>query len=93
MSNQLQGWLIIAMNFCSLCGIVVTGWKIVSRNEREWERKEAQLDRHDNELLELRRDTTRLTAVEAKLVELMSEMSRVRDRLDRFLDNQSASRG
>ena len=79
-------WLLIALQICTLAGIVISGWKIITRNQREWERKEAQIDRHDSEILDLRRDTSRLGAVEVKLGELGQEMSRVRDRLDRFLD-------
>ena len=90
--NPVKEWISLVIQLVTLLTVVFSAIKVVNRNQREWEKHENRVDLLEREVRSLTDDNERLIAVEAKLVEIGSEMSRVRDRLDRFLDMQSASR-
>jgi hypothetical protein len=85
-------WIGIVLQLLTLTTIIVASVKVINRNIQEWDFKEARMTKMEEDIRSVLRDSSRLIAVEAKLTEISSEMSRVRDRLDRFLDTQSASR-
>jgi len=90
--NPAREWVGLVLQMVTLLTVLFSAIKVVNRNQREWEKHENRVDLLEREVSSLVNGNERLIAVEAKLVEIGSEMSRVRDRLDRFLDTQSASR-
>jgi hypothetical protein len=92
MSPNLKDWLTITLQLVSLFTIIFSAIKIINKNEREWVQREERLLRMETDIQDMHGNTIKLVSVEAKLVDLISEMSRIRDRLDRFLDTQSSSR-
>jgi hypothetical protein len=92
MSPNLKDWLTITLQLVSLFTIIFSAVKIINKNEREWVQREERLLRMETDIQDMHGNTIKLVSVEAKLVDLISEMSRIRDRLDRFLDTQSSSR-
>jgi len=92
MSPNLKDWLSIILQCASLITIIFSAIKIINKNEREWIQREERLLRMEADINSMQGNAAKLVAVESKLSDLLSEMSRVRDRLDRFLDTQSSSR-
>ena len=90
-TSAFRDWLVIALQLVSLFAVVFSAIKIVNRNEREWSQREERMNRMESELVRVMGDASRLVAVEAKLGDIASEMARVRDRLDRFLDTYPAA--
>ena len=90
--NPAREWIALILQSITLIAVVFSAIKVVNRNQREWEKHENRVDLLEREVSNLIDGGERLVAVEARLVEISSEMSRVRDRLDRFLDMQSATR-
>ena len=90
--NPAREWIGLVLQAVTLLTVLFSAIKVVNRNQREWEKHENRVDLLEREVSSLVNGNECLIAVEAKLVEIGSEMSRVRDRLDRFLDTQSSSR-
>jgi len=98
--SEFKEWLSIALQCLSLLAILFSAIKIINRNEREWivrEQRlleiESDLKRIDSELASFRPIMAQMAAISVKLAEVTAEMERIRNRLDRFLDTQSGSRG
>lgn len=88
MSSTLKDWVMIVLQLVTLVSIVYSAIKVVNRNVMEWSQREQRLSLLESQIIELRRVEKELTSVDAKLLDISQEMTRVRDRLDRFLDSQ-----
>jgi hypothetical protein len=67
-------------------------FKIVNRNEREWQQREDRLIEAEKAIVALQADVKILTGIDVQIKEMKAEIERMRNRLDRFLDMQSGSR-
>ena len=62
-------------------------FKILNRNNEEWRDRERRLAYIEDEIVDMRKDSREIIQMGANLKSLEEEMSRVRDRLDRFLES------
>lgn len=74
-------------------GAVIFGMvKVVNRNNEEWRDREIRLIAIEKEIADQRKDSREVIALGAQLERMESEIKRVRDRLDQFLDNRGGVR-
>jgi uncharacterized membrane protein YcjF (UPF0283 family) len=90
--NALQ-WLQLILTTFTCIGVIYGVVNIVSRNKREWEKRENEEERRDSriealekEMADIRKDGREIIAIGATLGSLQKEIERVRNRLDSFLD-------
>jgi uncharacterized protein YoxC len=85
-----QAWLSISLSAATLCSLIIAATRVVKKQEREWAQNEDRLLNLEKNVQILLGDSKQLTTITAKLEDIGSEMSRMRDRLDRFLDTRAA---
>lgn len=86
---SLGNWITIVVQIVTLIAILYSGYRVIERNVEEWRQRELRLQNIESELKELRNTNITIARVDTKLGELTSEIMRVRDRLDTFLDKKS----
>jgi len=87
---EFRDWLIILLQVISLFTVVFSAVKIINRNVREWEVRELRLMAIEKELDAMRVAIRDFSGMPVKLNDISSEIERLRNRLDRFLDVQGA---
>ena len=85
---ELRAWVQTVFSFVSLLLIIWGILKVFSRNEMEWRDRERRLSSMESEIATLKGLTPDVAAIRVLLKEMNAEMSRIRDRLDRFVDNR-----
>ena len=80
-------WIQIALSGTSLLLILYGVFKIVNRNNEEWKERERRLVAIEEELAEIRKESKDIATIGSQICRLEEEMVRVRDRLDKFIDN------
>ena len=86
-SSALLQWIQIGLGATSLIIIFYGMFKILNRNNEEWRDRERRLAYIEDEIVDMRKDSREIIQMGANLKSLEEEMSRVRDRLDRFLES------
>jgi hypothetical protein len=87
---EFRDWLIIILQVVSLFTVIFSAIKIINRNVREWEVREMRLMAIERELDQMRISIKDFSGMPVKLNDIASEIERLRNRLDRFLDVQGA---
>lgn len=82
----IRDWVSLVLQIITLGTIFFTVFKVIDKNTREWEQREGRIVTIESDLKVLRTTREDLSKIDTKLSDLVSEISRVRDRLDRFLD-------
>lgn len=83
-----QSILVIVLQSLTLITVIYSAFRVVNRNVEEWRQREERLIMIERQVQEFAKSNTVITKVEAKLEELTTEIMRVRDRLDTFLDRR-----
>jgi biopolymer transport protein ExbB/TolQ len=83
-----QSILVIVLQSLTLITVIYSAFRVVNRNVEEWRQREERLTMIERQVQEFAKSNTVITKVEAKLEELTTEIMRVRDRLDTFLDRR-----
>ena len=87
---EFRDWLIIVLQLVSLFTVVFSAIKVVNRNTREWDVRELRLMAIEKEQEQMRVAIRDFLGVPVKLNDIGSEIERLRNRLDRFLDTQGS---
>jgi biopolymer transport protein ExbB/TolQ len=83
-----QSILVIVLQSLTLITVIYSAFRVVNRNVEEWRQREERLIMIERQVQEFAKSNTVITKVETKLEELTTEIMRVRDRLDTFLDRR-----
>ena len=85
---SLQSVLVIILQSLTLITVIYSAFRVVNRNVEEWRQREERLTMIERQVQEFAKSNAVITKVEVKLEELTTEIMRVRDRLDTFLDRR-----
>jgi len=85
----IQTWLSVILQILTLSTILISLIKIINRIEREWNQREDRLIAAERAIRVLETDARTITSVDVKLADMKDEISRLRNRLDAFLDIQT----
>ena len=85
----LQGWLSIFLSAATLFSLIFAAGRVIKKQEREWAQNEDRLLDVEKNVRILLGDSKQLIVISAKLEDIGLEVTRVRDRLDRFLDTRT----
>jgi len=85
---SLQSVLVIILQSLTLITVLYSAFRVVNRNVEEWRQREERLTMIERQVQEFAKSNAVITKVEVKLEELTTEIMRVRDRLDTFLDRR-----
>jgi biopolymer transport protein ExbB/TolQ len=85
---SLQSILVIVLQSLTLITVIYSAFRVVNRNVEEWRQREERLTMIERQVQEFAKSNVVITKVETKLEELTTEIMRVRDRLDTFLDRR-----
>jgi len=83
-----QSILVIVLQSLTLITVIYSAFRVVNRNVEEWRQREERLTMIERQVQEFAKSSVVITKVETKLEELTTEIMRVRDRLDTFLDRR-----
>ena len=83
-----QSILVIILQSLTLITVIYSAFRVVNRNVEEWRQREERLIMIERQVQEFAKSNVVITKVETKLEELTTEIMRVRDRLDTFLDRR-----
>jgi biopolymer transport protein ExbB/TolQ len=83
-----QSILVIILQSLTLITVIYSAFRVVNRNVEEWRQREERLTMIERQVQEFAKSNVVITKVETKLEELTTEIMRVRDRLDTFLDRR-----
>ena len=83
-----QSILVIVLQSLTLITVIYSAFRVVNRNVEEWRQREERLIMIERQVQEFAKSNVVITKVETKLEELTTEIMRVRDRLDTFLDRR-----
>jgi biopolymer transport protein ExbB/TolQ len=83
-----QSILVIVLQSLTLITVIYSAFRVVNRNVEEWRQREERLTMIERQVQEFAKSNVVITKVETKLEELTTEIMRVRDRLDTFLDRR-----
>jgi biopolymer transport protein ExbB/TolQ len=83
-----QSILVIVLQSLTLITVIYSAFRVVNRNVEEWRQREERLTMIERQVQEFAKSNAVITKVEVKLEELTTEIMRVRDRLDTFLDRR-----
>ena len=96
--EALRLWLAVVIPALNLLAILLAGIKILNRQTREFDQRESRMLEAEKAITqlqismrELQKETSTIVALSVRVEELCSEMKRIRDRLDRWLDNRGVS--
>ena len=96
--EALRLWLAVVIPALNLLAILLAGIKILNRQTREFDQRESRMLEAEKAITqlqvsmrELQKETGTMVALSVRVEELCSEMKRIRDRLDRWLDNRGVS--
>jgi len=87
--TSIQIWLGIVLQVLTLTTILISIVKVINRVEREWIQREDRLIAAERAIKMLETDARTITSVDVKLADMKDEISRLRNRLDTFLDYQT----
>jgi len=85
---SLQSVLVIILQSLTLITVLYSAFRVVNRNVEEWRQREERLTMIERQVQVFAKSNAVITKVEVKLEELTTEIMRVRDRLDTFLDRR-----
>jgi hypothetical protein len=78
--------LTLVLQAVTLVSIFYSIFKIVNRNTEEWRQRESRMQLLETDVRSLNTYSATIVKVDTKLGELTTEIERVRNRLDAFLD-------
>ena len=90
--TEAREWFQVLVPLVNFLAIVIAGYKVVSIAQRGVEGHESRIRDLESQAQAVTALASQLTALAAKFEEVSKEVERMRNRLDRFLDLQSASR-
>lgn len=92
----IHDWIGVILQLLTLCTIVISALKVIDRNIDEWKNREQRLSlieqrltKMESELDAMRNMGRDISAILAKQTDTATEIERLRNRLDRFLDARS----
>jgi hypothetical protein len=88
--DQFRDWVQLIVPSLNLFLILFGVVKVFNRNEQEWKDKERRLAVTESNISNLQAFGLDIAAMKTKLAEIGSELERVRNRLDKFLDMHAA---
>ena len=91
--EQVRLWFSVIIPTVNLMAIIIAGIKILNRQTREFEQREGRMVDAEKAIMQLhcglrdlQKESNQLSSLSVRVEELCSEMKRMRDRLDRWLD-------
>lgn len=84
--QDIREWIQAASSMVSLLLIVFGLFKVFNRQESEWKEKERRLTVVETDVKVMKDIGMDVVAIRTKMSEIVGEITRVRDRLDSFLD-------
>ena len=90
--NIAQGWITMVTSLMTLIVMLYGIIKIVNKNEREWIQRDDKLSIIDKDVSVLKSKMELLIGIDTKMSEMKEEVTRMRNRLDTFLDTRTMTK-
>ena len=88
---KLSITITLILQVLTLISIFYSIFKIVNKNTEEWRQRESRMQLLETDVRSLNNYSATIVKVDTKLGELTTEIERVRNRLDHFLDRAKGS--
>ena len=88
---KLSITITLVLQILTLISIFYSIFKIVNKNTEEWRQRESRMQLLETDVRSLNNYSATIVKVDTKLGELTTEIERVRNRLDHFLDRAKGS--